>query len=323
MKMGKKLDLEKGSRIVLQDCLAVKAGEKVLIVTDDAKLEIGRALYQGARHLQAEAVLIVTEPGKVNGAEPSPPVAKAMEAADVVICPTSVSLTHTNARINAVKKGARVATMPGITPEMFAEGAIMADYRRVEQFTQKIATLLTTGKRAKIVKDGCVLTMSIEGRQGIASTGIYQKPGASGNLPSGEAYIAPVEGTAAGEMIIDGSMVGIGKLAEPLAVRFAGGKLVELKGRDAAKIGILLENENNASLGELGIGTNDRARLCGIILEDEKVFGTVHIAFGTNTSFGGTIKADCHLDGIILKPDLYIDDRLIIKAGTFVNVDES
>ena len=57
---------------------------------------------------------------------------------------------------------------------------------------------------------------------------------------------------------------------------------------------------------------------CGIILEDEKLYGTVHIAFGTNTSFGGVTKADCHYDGIILKPTLYLDDELIIDQGEFV-----
>ena len=54
------------------------------------------------------------------------------------------------------------------------------------------------------------------------------------------------------------------------------------------------------------------------ILEDEKVYGTVHIAFGTNTSFGGVNKADCHMDGIILKPDLYLDDVQVIRQGEFV-----
>ena len=81
---------------------------------------------------------------------------------------------------------------------------------------------------------------------------------------------------------------------------------------------MLLKNERNATLGELGIGTNEKAILNGIILEDEKVYGTVHIAFGTNTSFGGTNKADCHMDGIILKPTLYLDDVLVIDKGTFV-----
>ena len=81
----------------------------------------------------------------------------------------------------------------------------------------------------------------------------------------------------------------------------------------------LLKNETNGTLCELGIGTNEAAILNGIILEDEKVYGTVHIAFGTNTSFGGKNKAECHMDGIILKPTLYLDDVLVIKEGVFTD----
>lgn len=112
-------------------------------------------------------------------------------------------------------------------------------------------------------------------------------------------------------------MVGLGKLDEPLYVKVENGKLKEIRGKRSEELSVLLANERNATLGELGIGTNEKAVLCGIILEDEKVYGTVHIAFGTNVSFGGTVKADCHMDGIILKPDLYLDDQLIIKAGEF------
>lgn len=312
------MSLEKGSKVVLSNCLDVKPDESVLIVTDDDKFIIGKALYEQAEKMGCEALIMVMKPRSVSGQEPPLPVSKAMEEADVVICPTRSSLTHTNARINAVKKGARIATMPGITEEMFSRGAITADYDEVEKLTHKVTDLLTKGKTAKIVKGGYNLTMSLEGRSGISSTGVYKTPGTSGNLPSGEAYIAPVEGTAEGEIIIDGSMVGIGKLEEPLYMRIENGKLVEMRGKGTEKIQILLENERNASLGELGIGTNNKANICGIILEDEKVYGTVHIAFGTNTSFGGAIKADCHMDGVILNPDLYIDDMLVIKDGQYL-----
>ena len=81
---------------------------------------------------------------------------------------------------------------------------------------------------------------------------------------------------------------------------------------------ILFAKPENGITAELGIGTNHAAVLCGNILEDEKVYGTVHIAFGSNTSFGGTNKADCHMDGIILEPDLYLDDELIMKKGVFL-----
>lgn len=312
------MSLEKGSNIVLKDCLDVKEGEKLLIVTDDLRLNIGTALYEAGKNLGAESMLIVMRPRKVSGEEPPETIAKAMEKADVVVCPTTTSLTHTHAKLNAVKNGARVATMPGINEEMFSNGAITADYKEVEKLTLKITKLLTEGKSATIVKDGYKLTMSISGRDGVPSTGVYKNKGQSGNLPSGEAYIAPVEGSAEGETIIDGSMVGVGKLDEPLYVKLKKGRLIEIKGKDSGKLRILLENERNSNLAELGIGTNKNANLCGVILEDEKVYGTVHIAFGTNISFGGTVKADCHIDGIILNPDLYIDEKLVIKNGEYI-----
>lgn len=304
-----------GYRIVLEDCLDVKEKETVLIVTDDNKLAIGESLYDEAKAMKAEAMLMVMKPRKVSGEEPPLAIAEAMKTADVIICPTTSSLTHTNAKINAVKAGARFASMPGITEEMFMEGAITADYNEVERLTLEFTELLTNAKEAKIIKDGYSLTMNLEGRKGIPSTGIYKNPGEAGNLPSGEAYIAPVEGTSEGEIIIDGSMVGMGILEEPVYVKVKDGKIVELKGKNTEKVNILLENDNNSSLGELGIGTNPAARLTGVILEDEKIYGTVHIAFGTNTSFGGTIKADCHIDGVILKPTLYLDDILVIEEG--------
>lgn len=307
-----------GYRIVLEDCMSVKEDETVLILTDDNKIEIGQSLYDEAKKLAKEAVLMVMRPRSISGEEPPEVVAEAMKDFDVIVCPTSTSITHTNAKINAVKKGARLASMPGITEDMFKEGAITADYNEVEALTLKFTDLLTKAKKAKLIKDGYTLEMSLDGRNGIPSTGIYKNPGESGNLPSGEAYIAPLEDSANGEMIIDGSMVGVGKLGSPLHVKIKNGKIIELKGEDSDQLQVLFDNERNGIVGELGIGTNSAARLTGVILEDEKIYGTVHIAFGTNTSFGGTNKADVHLDGIILKPTLYLDGQLVIDKGNVI-----
>lgn len=307
-----------GYRIVLEDCMGVKEDETVLILTDDGKINIGEGLYEEAKNLAKEAVLMVMKPRTVSGEEPPKAIAEAMKNFDVIVCPTSHSITHTNAKINAVKTGARLASMPGITEDMFKEGAITADYSKVEALSLKIAEVLNNGKKAKIVKDNHVLEMDISGRKAKASTGILKKSGSTGNLPSGEAYLAPIEDSTNGEMIIDGSIVGVGKLKTPLYVKIKDGKLVELTGEDSDKLEMLFDNERNSTVGELGIGTNHAARLTGVILEDEKIYGTIHIAFGTNTSFGGTNKADCHIDGVILKPSLYIDDKLIMEDGEFV-----
>lgn len=305
------------ARRVLVTCLGAKAGEHVLVVTDDSRLSIGQGIYAAAQELGCEALLMVMAPRQMSGQEPPQAVAQAMQAADIVICPTDKSLTHTNARIEAVKRGARVATMPGITEAMFYQGAITADYDRVKRLTEEMAQRLTQAHTARIEKDGCTLTLQLSGRQGVISSGVYKEPGQSGNLPSGEAYIAPLEDGAEGEMIIDGTMVGIGRLDSPLRVAVKGGKLQSIQGEKAELVHVLLESPENATLCELGIGTNDKALLCGVTLEDEKIYGTVHIAFGTNTSFGGVNKASCHMDGIILKPTLYLDDQLVIRDGEF------
>lgn len=312
------MELREISKRMMVSCLNVRAGEQVLIVTDDKKLPIGTALYNAAQDLGAEALLMTMTPRQVSGEEPPAAVAAAMKAADVVIAPMATSITHTRAKIEAAKAGARVATMPNITEDMFSQGAMTADYDQVMDLTLRVTELLTKAATARIEKDGCVLTLDLTGRPGIPSPGVYREKGQSGNLPSGEAYIAPLEDGSNGEMVIDGSMVGLGKLDEPLRVRVEGGKLKEITGPGAEKLGVLLANDRNATLCELGIGTNHAARVTGIILEDEKAYHTVHIAFGTNIGFQGTNKADCHIDGVILNPTLYLDDQLILKDGEFV-----
>ena len=310
-------DFVKIAEQVLVSCLGVKKDESVLVITDDTRKEIGEAFYQAACNLGCEGLLMVMKEREVSGQEPPKAVAEAMKAADVVIAPTAKSLTHTAARIQAAAAGTRVATMPGITREMFGKGAMTADYQEVEKLTARITDMLTRADKARIEKDGKVLEISLKGRDGVPSPGVYKEPGKCGNLPSGEAYIAPLEDGSEGEMIIDGSMVGIGKLESPLHMKISGGKLREVTGDKSENLEILLKNETNGTLCELGIGTNEAAILNGIILEDEKVYGTVHIAFGTNASFGGVNKAECHMDGIILRPTLYLDDTLVIKEGVF------
>ena len=310
-------NLVKIAEQVLVSCLGVKKNEAVLVITDDTRKEIGEAIYEAACHLGCEGMLFVMKEREVSGQEPPKAVAEAMKAADVVIAPTAKSLTHTRARIQAAEAGTRVATMPGITREMFSKGAMTADYGAVEKRTAKITDMLTKADSARIEKDTAVLHINLKGRKGVPSPGVYKEAGKCGNLPSGEAYIAPLEDGSDGEMIIDGSMVGIGKLESPLHMKISEGKLRQVTGEESEKLDILLKNEVNGTLCELGIGTNEAAVLNGIILEDEKVYGTVHIAFGTNISFGGVNKAECHMDGIILKPTLYLDDILVIKEGVF------
>lgn len=303
-------------RHLLQQNLALQKGEQLLIIVDETTLSIGRALFEAGVNLGARAVVMQMPLLGKSGREPVPMVSQAMPVADVVVAATAHSLTHTQARKRACAAGARVATMPGITEEMFSGGALAADYEQIAARTRILSDLLTGAREALLINGGARLTMSLDNRQGIPSTGIYHKKGQAGNLPSGEAYIAPVEGSAEGEIVIDGSFVGIGTLQAPLKLMFAQGVMVDVEGPKGDELLSLLGDEPLArNLAELGIGTNDRARVTGVVLEDEKVYGTAHIALGSNDTFGGQVAAGIHLDGVMMAPELYLDGRLVLRDG--------
>lgn len=307
-----------GRQLLIQNAAARK-GERVLVVTDDRELPIGQALYAAAGELGCSPALLVTPPSGTAGEEPAACVAAAMLQADLILCPTTQSLTHTAASVQAAAAGARVITMPSITEEMFAHGAITADYEKVEALTMRLTERLSKASWARLVTGGgqYELNICLEGRQGVPSTGMFRRGGLRGNLPSGEAYIAPVEGRSHGKVLVDGSMVGVGLLRSPLLFEIRDGNLWDLQGEEAPQLAVLKATPENGNLCELGIGANDKARLQGVILEDEKVFGTVHVAFGTNVSFGGTTKAGCHMDGVIRCPDLELDGCAVLRQGQF------
>ncbi|PYI56227.1 aminopeptidase [Paenibacillus flagellatus] len=300
---------------LLQRCMGVKPGEKLLVVADDPKKDIGEALYEAAKRVGAEAMLMVMSERDKSGQEPPEPVSEAMKRSDVVVCVTRHSLTHTKARKEAVAHGARIATMPGITRDMFLEGAVAADYDQVKRLTERVTELLGRGDRVRIEKDGRSLTFSIAGRVGVASTGVYRNPGESGNLPSGEGYIAPVEGSGSGRIVVDGSIAGIGRIDSPVELTIENGRLVEATGAAAGRLLDMLGDGDGRMLGEFGIGTNDKARITGVVLEDEKVYGTIHVAFGSNHTFGGTIEAGVHIDLVVSRPDVYVDDVKMMDRG--------
>jgi len=313
-------ELYKACEIALKQCLGVREGESVLIIADEPERKIGYHLWMKAKELNTEAVYIEIVPRKMHGEEPPKLVAEAIKTADVVIAPTSKSITHTLAKKEACERRTRVATLPGITEEIFIR-TMSADYEEILALTNKIADILDNGDTVHITTNlGTDLEFSIKGRKARRSTGIYRKPGECGNLPGAEAYIAPVEGTANGVAVIDGSMAGIGILTRPIKLTIRDGFVEKIEGGEEAKKleGILSKYGKEArNIAEFGIGTNPKAKISGNILEDEKVFGTIHIALGNNYDFGGKVKAPIHLDGIIKEPTVLIDGEYLFGGGVW------
>jgi leucyl aminopeptidase (aminopeptidase T) len=152
----------------------------------------------------------------------------------------------------------------------------------------------------------------------ISSTGLIREKGKGGNIPSGESFLAPVEGKTRGKLVVDASVAGLGLVKTPLAIEIVDGFAQSFKGDEQAK---QLEKELSSfgkaglNVAELGIGTNDGAIITGEVLEDEKVFGTIHIAFGNNITMGGTCDVGVHIDCVVTKPDMWFDDQQVMKQG--------
>ena len=304
------------ARTALQQCLDLKQGEKFLVIVDEPQMEIGQAFFQVGKEMGAETMLLEFTPRKNNGDEPPSPIAKAWLDCDVFVAPASKSLTHTRARENAVNAGARGSTLPGVTVEMM-ERCIPVDYNKMKERCDKLVQILTEGKEVHITTElGTNLRFSMEGREGHPDTGIYNKPGMFGNLPAGEAYMAPLEGTAEGVFIVDGAMIGV--MEEPITLKVEKGFVTEITGGKEAKELLEMVEEvghDARNIAEFGIGLNEKAIFTGNVLEDEKIDNTIHIAIGNNAHFGGVVDVPFHMDGIIKKPTVAIDGKVIIKDG--------
>jgi aminopeptidase len=319
--MIKPEELKNASIKALKDYMGLKKEETLLIITDETEREIAYSLFEEGKKICSEAFLIEMKSREINGQEPPPQIAELMKTVDVVICPTQKSLTHTDARREAVKSGVRIATMPGIQIDTMVR-CLNADADKVIELTKKIADSLRKTSEIRVVTEkGTDITMPMHGRQVLESTGVLRNKGESGNLPSGEVYLAPWEDKSGGKIIIDGSMAGIGMLESPITVEIINGYAEKIEGGKEAGIltGLLDKAGREArAVAEFGIGTNYKAQLIGEILEDEKVYGTIHIAFGNNKSMGGIISVGSHLDGLIKMPDVYFDGKLIMQKGNLI-----
>jgi leucyl aminopeptidase (aminopeptidase T) len=310
-------DLSQSTETVVRRCLAVRAGEEVLVIADAGTRAIGEALRDEAARVGADAVLALMDARKVDGNEPPGPVAAALQGCDVFIAPTSASLSHTSARKRATDAGARGATMPGVTEDMLAR-VMAVDFDLMAARSRAVARVLDEGASARITcPRGSDLTLDLSGRAGIADDGDLTAPHAFGNLPCGEGFIAPLGGEG---RVVASSLGPLGISDEPVTLTVSGGKLAAADGGLGPDWIKLLDEhgEPGRNLAELGVGTNDKARLTGLVLEDEKILGTIHVAFGASAGIGGTVAVPVHLDVVVTEASLAVDSRPVLDRGRFV-----
>ncbi|MEF8883502.1 MAG: aminopeptidase [Haloarculaceae archaeon] len=298
----------------VEQCMNLQPGESCAVLTDDERQAIGEALYAVASEITDDAVLVRYPPGDQHGAEPPEPVAAAMAGADVVLAPTTKSLSHTEARTAANEAGARVATLPGITDGVFLMG-LDADYDSIRQECERVRDQVAGADQVRVTTAlGTDITFEPGTREWQLDTGIVHDPGEMSNLPAGEVFVSPE--TATGTYVVDGTMMPHGKLdGQTLEFEVEDGYVTRISDDAvraevedaAAEVGDAAYN-----LAELGIGTNLAVEdLVGSVLLDEKAAGTVHVAIGDDHGIGGDTHAPIHLDGIVTDPTVYADGGIV------------
>ena len=309
--------LQKSAEIILKKCMKLGDNESFLVVYDVNKKKMADVILKEARKITRHSKKIEMPLLKVSGNEPSKDVAKEMMKSDVVVITTTKSISHTKARRDACKSGVRIASMPGITEDMMKR-AIGINYEKLSDRVEKLDKILSRAKKIKITNEkGTTFVADITKRKINKDRGNLHIRGNFGNLPAGEIAVAPVEGTSNGIVVFEKSMSGVGKLEKPLKIRIKNGFACDINGYGAEKLKSVLKKsgKNANNIAEIGIGLNDKAKITGAVLEDEKVLGTMHVALGNSLSMGGKIDAKCHLDGIILKPTVYIDGKIVMNNG--------
>lgn len=296
-------------------CGGIGAGERCLIFTDTGADEsIVAAVESVVATLGGEVVVVRATPAELPGDEPPAAVGAAMLEADVILELTSVFAGSSHARRTACERGARYLTVPGLTwTTLRPGGPFSADFAALGEHAKRLAERFDSCTEFKLESElGTALRGSFDGRRGRPLWGLADVPGGYAAPPDVEVGASPVEGTAEGVVVVDGSLLFLGpdQLASPVRLRFDGGRLVDVDGPDAWRLTDAIEragDDRMSVLAEVSIGLNPLSRPGGSPLELEGIVGGAHVAVGNNLAYGGGNDARSHIDCVLLSASLSLD----------------
>ncbi len=312
---------------LLSHCGSLSSHEKVVIVCDVLTTEIGQFFYDRAVGITNYASLKTIPVAKNHGEEPPDDVALLMNNADLVLGLTSMSMAHTNARMNLTNNGGRYLSLPEYSLELLQDPSVMVDYKAVESDVRYIADAFTSSHKIRVTTEkGTDIYLDSSGRIGNCCPGFVSAAGDLGSPPDIEANISPLETKSNGIVIVDGSIPcpEIGLLYSPVILTVEEGKIVKFDGKDKEVISRLeklfsdVNSDKAYVLAECGVGLNREAKLTGSMLTDEGAWGCMHFGFGANSTVGGLNSVPFHLDFVFQDACLEIDGKTILKDGDII-----
>lgn len=313
-------ELSRTATKIVETLGRVRGDESVVVVTDADTVDIARSIATAARSVTPEVSVLVKPASKEHSNEPAATVTAAMAAADVALVATRHSLTHTSAMGSVLDAGTRVVTLRSITARMMREGGITADLDRVRADSLALLDLFEASSTAEVTTPaGTDIAFGIEDHAPIALAGPGGPDDRLVGFPPGEVAVAPDEREATGTVVFDHSMDNVGMLDTPIELSVVDGFAEAVSGGVAAEeLREIFErsDENARHLAEFAVGTNPNALLSENLKEAKKRLGTVHVAVGDNAStLGGSMPSDLHLDGVMLRPTVRLDDRTVLRDG--------
>jgi hypothetical protein len=327
------MDPSRAAKNALKHVFEAKEDESIVIFCDDTKKEIGEAFRKGAKQLQLKTELVVFKTDSKNPRKDIPVnVMKFLTTQRPQIyinllegnreeTPFRIKLIHLQTQDHKTRLG----HCPGVTVDMLTQGALALtarEHTRMQKFAETLMHNLNNAETIEIRNPaGTNLRLSVKERPFFTDTKLDWELMKWMNLPTGEVIVAPQENSLEGKLVCDMAIGGIGPVKTPVTIKVKEGKVdaVTTENTDTLKrIQDSLHTDAMAKVvGEFAFGINSKARFVEEFLECEKMFGTVHIAFGDNSDFpGGKNNSANHMDFMMSEPTV----NAITENGSIFNI---
>jgi len=300
-----------------------------MITDPEAPESITIAMASAAQALGARVIIVNMPAASVGGVEPPAAVAAAMRDSRAMIFQTTAGMVHTNAARDCVASGGRFLDMWGCTEDMLLRGGPTADYDQVAAVTTELYRAMEGGRSIRArTPAGTDIRLDMTQRPIFAFTGHARDAGSFSAMPEGEVAVCPLEGTAHGVLVKPAALErrDIAFPREPIKITIEAGEIAGIDGgREAGMLLEMLETAGASSrnIAEFAIGTNHWAKVGTTLRDAKKSYGTFHIGIGDNRSFGGVVESPLHMDLIFEEPDIYVDDKTIVKSGRILAAPET
>jgi len=328
--------LECGAANAVRVCMGVGAGDRVVVVTDRQRENIGRALAEEAGVISGRVGLLMLEDYLQRPADRYPEemrreiseLAPTVSFFAAAALPGELAFRQPYMDHVIYGHGTRHAHMVGIDDRLMAEG-MQADYREVARITGLVTEAVRGARTIEVESPSgthMIARFDPSVRRWNPCPGLYHQQRTWGNLPEGETFTSPmsVDGVVGAEVLGDHFSAKYGVLAAPAMFHLEKGRVRKVEALEDGLAEELREylgrHENGDRVGEYAIGTNIALKgLSGNLLQDEKLPG-VHVAFGYPypRETGADWTCPSHVDVVATRSTVTVDGQALMREGSFL-----